>query len=191
MKINRWLLRLSLIWPSVLGSLLLLTCVETSSAMAQMGPPGWAGSTLRGRYHYFSGPHVSFGHGRWGGGISNNGALVLNTLTTTAGAVAPSILPIFFPAAGLVGSGVTQPGPDDGSASTNLSESTRAPEPVDENRDARNLKLIEVEKRSIELLKRLNLADSEALSVGSRTPTKATIQPNDWITPGRAPSGGR
>jgi hypothetical protein len=121
--------------------LLILSSLESTPIWAQGGPPFWAGSTLRGRYHYYNGPHVSFGRGRWGGGISNNGALVLNTLTTTAGAVAPSIVPLFVPgglAAGIGGIGQTVPGPDD-TVGTSL-EAARELESLDVNRNARDKK---------------------------------------------------
>lgn len=156
----------------VVGVLLALVLLDYSPAAAQYGPPSWAGSTLRGRYHYYNGPHVSYGRGRWGGGISDNGALVLNTLTTTAGAVAPQIIPLFLPTAGNVGSGQSTPGPD-GTVGTRLGENAQQLESLDINREARNAKLAAIEERSLDLLKRLKLTDSTPLNVPANSGTSS------------------
>jgi len=170
--------------------LLIGACLDSSSAWAQYGPPSWAGSTLRGRYHYYNGPHVNFGRGHWGGGISNNGALVLNTLTTTAGAVAPQIIPMFLPTTGGIGTGQSTPGPD-GTVGTSLGESAPAPESLDVNREARSQKLDALEKRSLQLLAKLKLTDHTPLSTqgGNAATSVKTTDNTGQFTDGQLPNG--
>lgn len=166
------------------------TLLVDSTAQAQYGPPSWAGSTLRGRYHYYNGPHVNFGRGRWGNGISNNGALVLNTLTTTAGAVAPQIIPVILRTTSSGGDGQTSEGPND-TVSSNVSESAQDLESLDANREARSKKLDEIEKRSLALLERLKLTDNSPLSVkgDSQSPPATNKDSNAQITLPTRPRG--
>lgn len=144
---------------------LLVAWVDARECAAQYGPPPWAGSTLRGRYHYYNGPSVSFGRGRWGGGISNNGALVLNNLVSTAGAVAPVILPMLMPGAGAgaaVASAMLPPGTATESASAEA-ESAIESEPVDPNRYDRDQKLMDIEARTQAILQRLKIEEPASL----------------------------
>jgi hypothetical protein len=166
---------------------LLVAWVDARECAAQYGPPSWAGSTLRGRYHYYNGPSVSFGRGRWGGGISNNGALVLNNLVSTAGAVAPVILPMLMPGAGAgaaVASAMLPPGTSTESASAEA-ESAVDIEPVDPNRDDRNKKLVDVEARTLGILKRLKMEEPASLS--STNPAAQPAQ--DGTVAGPDPTG--
>jgi len=139
----------------------LILCADARECAAQYGPPPWAGSTLRGRYHYYNGPSVSYGRGRWGGGISNNGALVLNNLVSTAGAVAPVILPMLMPGVATENSQL-QTGSASESASAE-SASALDSEPVDPNRDARDGKLLEIEERTRRILERLMIDEPTSL----------------------------
>ena len=152
--------RVSLRWAAIACALIVWG--DARECAAQYGSPPWAGSTLRGRYHYYNGPSVSYGHGRWGGGISNNGALVLNNLISTAGVVAPAILPMFLPQ--------LPTGSVDESASPE-SESVFDSEPIDPNRDARRVKITESEERTRLVLARLKIEEPASLPA---TPSPAT-----------------
>jgi hypothetical protein len=141
-------------WKYAFVAIVLSLSVITTSDAQQFGSPPWAGSTLRGRYHYYNGPHVSFGRGRWGGGISNNGALVLNNLVSTAGVVIPQILPALLENSPLT---TSEQSPGD-------SESAPALVPVDPNREQRNKRLTEVEVRTKKILELLNIPEPPSLS---------------------------
>ncbi len=135
---------------------------------------------MRGRYHYYNGPSVSFGRGRWGGGISNNGALVLNNLVSTAGAVAPVILPMLMPGVATESSQL-QNGSGIESASAE-SESDFNSEPVDPNRVSRDAKISDIEERTGRILKRLKI--DEPTSLFANAPVVQGGTP-----PGQEPSG--
>lgn len=167
---------------------LLLAWIDARECAAQYGPPSWAGSTLRGRYHYYNGPSVSFGRGRWGGGISNNGALVLNNLVSTAGAVAPVILPMLMPGAG-AGAAVASamlPGTATENASVEA-ESAVESLPVDPNRDERGRKLSDVEARTSGILKRLKIEEPASLLSSTPAAQDGTDLSGRQITPGKKP----
>jgi hypothetical protein len=157
--------------------LLPLLAIAPSDAQ-QFGPPSWAGSTLRGRYHYYNGPHVNFGRGRWGGGISNNGALVLNNLVSTAGVVIPQILPML-----LENSQLTRPGNSSGD-----SEHSPASVPVDPNHDQRSKRLTEVEDRTKKILELLKIPEPPSLSTSITDPFLDVSRPANAPTQiGQAP----
>lgn len=168
---------------------LALAVASAESAFAQFGSPPWAGTTLRGRYHYYHGPHVSFGRGRWGGGLSPYGASVLNNVISTAGAVAPSLVPIFVPGAGVgVRPPMTQPGPDDDSVEAVIGTPQIEAAPIDPNRERRDRKLADMESRSRNLLKAFGLEDDEApLADASDAKVSSDSTTEPFVTEGTLP----
>jgi hypothetical protein len=165
-------------WKYAFVAIVLSFTVITTSDAQQFGSPPWAGSTLRGRYHYYNGPHVSFGRGRWGGGISNNGALVLNNLVSTAGVVIPQILPMLLENSPLTTSDNSPGNAENASASAS----------VDTNRDERNKRLKEVEDRTKKILELLNIPEPPSLSTPIADPFLDGSRPaNAPIHKGQAP----
>lgn len=169
--------RLSLSWAAI--AFALIVWGDARECAAQYGPPSWAGSTLRGRYHYYNGPTVSYGRGRWGGGISNNGALVLNNLVSTAGAVAPVILPMLMPGIATESSQLQSGSGGENASAENAFDS----EPIDPNRDARDAKLTDIEERTGRILERLKIDKPTSLFATSPGAYQA------GANPGQDPSG--